>query len=149
MKSKRDILIENGTYNKNKDKVTADDFQHSIFFDPTDVVQVKYEMLRSVEKGGKSITEASHEYGLSRETYYKSKRRFDSEGMYGLTSKESGPKSPHKMTQEVCDYIDGYLVDHPDAKSTQVCDVILADLNISLSYKTIDRYLAKKALGST
>ena len=50
--SKADILREEGTLNPAPEKVRDPKFQQSEFFDPRDVVQVKYEMLRrvSVEK---------------------------------------------------------------------------------------------------
>ncbi len=45
-------------------------FHDSAFFDPNDLVQVKYEMLRSVEKDGRAVAEAAEAFGLSRPVYY-------------------------------------------------------------------------------
>jgi len=53
--SKIDILKENGTFNAEGGSVKADNFLHGIFFDPNDLMQVKYEMLRSVDKKELSI----------------------------------------------------------------------------------------------
>ena len=50
MDSKDDILKAGGTYNRAHESVTAEEFRHGIFFDPKDLAQVKYEMLRSVAK---------------------------------------------------------------------------------------------------
>ena len=46
-------LLEEGTLNPNPGKVHDPKFQENEFFDPRDLVQVKYEMLRrvSIEKG--------------------------------------------------------------------------------------------------
>ena len=49
--TKTDILKENGTYNPRHGKVTAACFQTGVFFDSKDLVQVKYELLRSIASG--------------------------------------------------------------------------------------------------
>src|SRR5208283_4501845 len=51
-RSKTDALAEDGTLNPAPEKVRDPKFQEDGFFDPRDIVQVKYEMLRraSVEK---------------------------------------------------------------------------------------------------
>lgn len=44
--SKRQFLRQHGTLNPRPQDVTHELFRHSDFFDPHDLVQVKYEMLR-------------------------------------------------------------------------------------------------------
>lgn len=63
-RSKTDALAEDGALNPAPEKVRDLKFQEGGFFDPGDIVQVKYEMLRraSVEKA--SVTEVSEEYGI-------------------------------------------------------------------------------------
>src|SRR5208283_3070519 len=75
-RSKSDALAEDGVLNPAPEKVRDPKFQEGGFFDPSDIVQVKYEMLRraSVEKA--SVTEVSEEYGVSRPTYYQAKADF-------------------------------------------------------------------------
>lgn len=70
------------------------------FFDPNDLVQVKYEMLRSVEQDGRAVVEAVEAFGLSRPVYYVTREVFDREGLPGLLPRKRGPKRPHKLTQE-------------------------------------------------
>ena len=98
--SKIDILKENGTFNADSNSVKADDFLHGIFFDPNDLVQVKYEMLRSVEKKESSISEAAEKYGLSRQTYYVNKAAIESGGLAALIPKKTGPKDGYKLKDE-------------------------------------------------
>ena len=83
-RSKRDALIEEGTFNSAPDKVRDPKFRGGEFFDPHDAVQVKYEMLRRVSVDKVSITEAADEYGVSRPTYYQAKANFDTAGIAGL-----------------------------------------------------------------
>ena len=48
--AKRDTLRQEGTLNRSPEKVRDPKFQQDEFFDPRDVVQVRYEMLRRVCK---------------------------------------------------------------------------------------------------
>ena len=52
-------------------------FRDSAFFDPNDLVQVKYEMLRSVDKDGRAVVEAAEAFGVSRPVYYVTRDLFD------------------------------------------------------------------------
>ena len=92
--SKTGALAEDGTLNPAPEKVRDPKFQEDGFFDPRDIVQVKYEMLRraSVEKA--SVTEASEEYGVSRPTYYQAKADFDEGGIAGTRAQEARSPRP-------------------------------------------------------
>jgi transposase len=81
--------------------VTDPLFRDSAFFDPNDLLQVKYEMLRSVEKDGRAVVDAAEAFGLSRPVYYVTRELFDREGLPGLLPRKRGPKRPHKLTEEV------------------------------------------------
>ena len=67
---KAKALLEEGTLNPNPEKVRDRNFQQNEFFDPRDLVQVRYEMLRRVSIENRSVTDATEEYGVSRPTYY-------------------------------------------------------------------------------
>jgi transposase len=75
-------------------------FRGGAFFDPNDLVQVKYEMLRSVEKDGRAVVEAAEAFGLSRPVYYVTRELFNRDGLPGLLPRKRGPKRPHKLTEE-------------------------------------------------
>jgi len=75
-------------------------FRDSAFFDPNDLVQVKYEMLRSVERDGRAVVEAAEAFGLSRPVYYVAREVFNREGLPGLLPRKRGPKRAHKLTDE-------------------------------------------------
>jgi len=80
--------------------VTDPLFRGSAFFDSNDLVQVKYEMLRSVEKDGRAVVEAAEAFGLSRPVYYVTRELFNREGLPGLLPRKRGPKRPHKLTDQ-------------------------------------------------
>lgn len=76
-------------------------FLDSAFFDPNDLVQVKYEMLRSVQAGAHRVVQAAQAFGLSRPAFYVAQAAFAREGLPGLLPHKRGPKGPHKLTDEV------------------------------------------------
>ena len=49
----------------------------NLFFDPRDVVQVKYEMLRRVRQEGEPVSQVAADFGFSRPSFYQA-RRFSS-----------------------------------------------------------------------
>jgi hypothetical protein len=69
-------LFEEGTLNPVPEKVRDAKFRDSEFFDPRDIVQVKYEMLRRISDEKTSVANATEEYGVSRPTYYQTKASF-------------------------------------------------------------------------
>ncbi len=75
-------------------------FRDSAFFDPNDLVQVKYEMLRSVQKEGRAVVEDAQAFGLSRPVFYVTQAVFQREGLPGLLPRKRGPKRPHKLNDE-------------------------------------------------
>lgn len=81
--------------------VTEGLFLDSAFFDPNDLVQVKYEMLRSVQAGTHGVVRAAQVFGLSRPAFYVAQAAFAREGLPGLLPHKRGPKGPHKLTDDV------------------------------------------------
>ena len=111
------LLKEDGALHPDPDKVSARLFAENVFFDPRDLVQVKYEMLRCIRQDKYSISEAAQMYGLSRPSFYKARDRFEKEGIAGLLSRKRGPKNAHKLTEEVLSFVTEQL----EAQSGKVC----------------------------
>ena len=59
---KRQTLRRHGTLNPQPESVSHPLFQNSDFFDPDDLMQVKYEMLRQVHVDRESISEAARDF---------------------------------------------------------------------------------------
>ena len=93
-------LNARGATHPHPQAVTDPLFRDSAFFDPNDLVQVKYEMLRSVEKDGRAVVEAAEAFGLSRPVFYVTQELFKREGLPGLLPHKRGPKRPHKLNDE-------------------------------------------------
>src|SRR5215469_15140704 len=102
---KREALREQGTLNPRPREVTDPLFAEDSFFDPRDLVQVKYEMLRRVQSEGHSITGAAMAFGFSRPSFYQALSAFEQDGLAGLVPHKRGPKQAHKLTNEVMEFI--------------------------------------------
>src|SRR5262252_10570443 len=103
---KLEALREEGTLNLTPDEVHDPKFQENEFFDPHDIVQVKYEMLRRVSIENASVSAATEEYGVSRPTYYQTKASFDKGGVAGLVPQKRGPRGPHKLQGDALAFVE-------------------------------------------
>ena len=95
---KRQTLRRHGTLNPEPESVTHPLFQNNDFFDPDDLVQVKYEMLRQVHIDNNSISESARAFGFSRPSFYQAQSAFQQDGVFGLLPHKRGPQGGHKLT---------------------------------------------------
>jgi len=143
---KKDILIKNGTYNKNHGKVMKWKFREGGFYDPMDIVQVRYEMIKDAGGSGRTIKQVTDEYGYSRASYYHIKDNFDNGGMIALVPEKTGPKSARKLTDDLKEYITKYVEDNPSASSSRIAAEIERNKGITVSKRTVERFRSKKKL---
>ena len=137
-------LREEGTLNPAPEKVHDPKFRDSEFFDPHDVVQVKYEMLRCVSVENASVTNTTEEYGVSRPTYYQTKASFDESGIAGLVPKKRGPRAPHKLQGEVLAFIQEQLVAGEPIRARALAKLIRQKFGLDVHPRTIERAVVKK-----
>jgi transposase len=143
--SKQDILSENGTYNKNYSKVTEQRFIDDDFYDPQDLAQVKYEMLRTVRESEKSVEDVTKRFGFSRSGFYKIRNSFEKAGISSFVSNKTGPQNARKLTKEYQQFIDSYLMKNHDASSASIAAVIRSEKELVISKRTIERYRNRKS----
>jgi len=74
-------LKRTGTLNPRPDAVTDPLFRENPFFDPRDLLQVRYEMLRRHVAENLSILDAAIAFGVSRPTFYKAQAAFSRSGL--------------------------------------------------------------------
>jgi transposase len=120
-------------------------FQNSEFFDPRDLVQVKYEMIRRVRIEGASVTEAAGAFGFSRVALYQAMEVFEAEGLPGLLPKRRGPKSANKLTDDVLAFIDRQRGADNTLRAPQLAAMIREHLGLSVHPRSIERALARRA----
>ena len=143
---KEDALKDSGSFNKRHMSVRAEVFDTGQFFDARDLVQVKYEMLRAVERDGGSVTDAAYEFGFSRKTYYQINKAFEEGGLNALVPKKTGPKGPSKLRGDVSGFIDSYVAGHGSANAKEVAAQMEASLGVRVHPRTIERYLLNRTI---
>lgn len=128
----------------NAKRVRAPWFQSGEFFDPRDLVQTKYEMLRHVRVDGASKAQAAALFGLSRPSFYQAEAAFAREGLAGLLPRQRGPKGAHKLTEAVMAFIAQRLQSDPSMPARSLAQQIESGLGLSVHPRTIERAIARK-----
>ena len=136
-------LKESGTANPHAQDVHDPAFTSSDFFDPRDLVQVRYEMLRRVRTEGQSIAEATTRFGVSRPTFYKAQTDFDQGGLTGLLPTKRGPRGPHKITAEVLRFIEDLRAQDVSTDSQTLTEEIAKRFGLPVHRRTVERALAR------
>ena len=107
--SKMKRLLEKRVLNPKPEQVTDELFLKHDFFDAQDLVQVKYEMIRRVQKDEWTVEKAIKAFGFSRPTFYETQKAIEQDGVAGLVPQKKGPKEGHKLTNERMKYVEQLL----------------------------------------
>ncbi len=146
---KRDGLRRSGCLNPDPNRVKDELFEASEFFDPQDLVQVKYEMLRRVRGEQQTVSRAAVDFGFSRPTFYEAQRQFDKEGLVGLVPKKRGPRGAHKLTLEVVDVLEEALAEDPSLRPEELVERIRTRFGKKVHPRTVERALARRKKNSS
>jgi transposase len=114
----------------------------SPFFDPRDLVQVKYELLRRVRVDGYAVSEATALFALSRPTFYAAQAAWEQAGVSGLLPASTGPRHAHKLTDEIMAEL------QPLAKTlspAQLAEWVHEQHHLSVHPRSIERALKRVA----
>lgn len=141
---KLEALREEGTLNPTPDGVHDPKFQENEFFDPHDIVQVKYEMLRRVSVENASVSAATEEYGVSRPTFYQTKASFDKGGVAGLVPRKRGPRGPHKLQGQALAFLQQQLVAGEPVRARALAKLVRQKFDLDIHPRTIERAVAGK-----
>lgn len=140
-RSKRVALQQSGTFNPRAGRVRHAHFESSSFFDPSDLLQLKYETLRALEHDGYSIAQAAREFGLSRPTIYQAREQFRTRGLEGLLPAKRGPKGAHKLTAQVREFIDQERAAEPHLRPGELAARVRKRFEVRLHPRTIEKAL--------
>ncbi len=142
--AKRRVLQELGTLNPDPAAIHDTLFCTHEFFDPRDLVQVKYEMVRRVRLEGQTVTEAASAFGFSRLSFYHAQTTLKREGLGGLVPKKRGPKGPHKLTEEVMAFLARSRIDDPSISSAELTKRVKKAFSLRIHPRTIERALVRR-----
>lgn len=140
---KRQALRQRGALNPRARRVTDPLFQRSDFFDPHDVVQVKYEMLRRVDAEQAPVTRTATAFGVSRPTFYQARSDFTRAGLPGLVPEKPGPRGAHKLTPAVLAFVAQQRADEPAITAAALATRIRHQFGVQVHPRSIPRALIR------
>ena len=139
--AKNEILRQHIALNPRPEGVKDELFAEYDFFDSYDTVQVKYEMLRRVQKDGWSVSQAAKIFGFSRNAFYQARIAFLQAGIAGLFRDRPGPRHAHKLSEDVMDYVKTCLEKNDSLSTLDLRQLIREKFGISVHRRTIERAL--------
>jgi transposase len=132
-------LQESDTLNPHSARVTDTLFQDHDFFDPRDLLQVKYEMLHRVRIEGWSVKQAAEAFGFSRPAFYHAQTAFEREGIAGLFPHKRGPRGAHKLSDEVMQFVEQLAEDEPAVTITAMVKRVDERFGVKVHPRSIER----------
>lgn len=142
---KEEALRRHHALNTRPERVEDESFRSdNPFFDPRDLVQVKYEMLRSVREEGSTVTQAAGSFGFSRPSFYEAQAAYEAAGLPGLLPQRPGPKRAHKLSDAVVDRLEEALETDDALNSKELAALLLNELGIRVHPRSIERALARR-----
>lgn len=141
---KREALALDGVLNPHPEAVRDALFAGNPFFDPNDLLQVRYEMVRRHRVDGLSVSDVAENFGVSRPTFYKSRNALEIVGLSGLLPGQRGPKGGHKISAEVLAFVVEFKAGKPEATAQQCLDAIKTRFGVKPHRRSLERALAGK-----
>ena len=117
------------------------------FFDPRDLVQVRYEMLRRVREEGQSVTGTAATFGVSRQGFYAAAAHFEQAGLPGLVPERPGPRRAHKLSDPVVDALAASLATEPGLTSADLTRIAQERFGLVVHRRSVERALARRKRG--
>ena len=142
--AKTRALAASRTLNPHPEKVSDPAFAPGSFFDPADLVQVKYEMVRQAETGGSPAARAALAFGFSRQSLYTARAALHEEGLAGLIPGKPGPKGGHKLTEEVVGHLAELLAADPQLRSADLAAAAGQRFGVTVHPRSVERALQRR-----
>jgi transposase len=140
---KLQALRTSHTLHPHPDKVRHPLFVAGGFFDARDLLQVKYEALRAIQAEGQTLSQVARDFGLSRPTVYEAKSLLAVQGLDGLVPGKVGPKTAHKFTAEVLDFLKATRTQEPTISALELARRIQQRFRITVHPRSIERALVR------
>lgn len=142
--AKRAALRRSGSLHRHPEMVRDELFASHEFFDPEDLVQLKYEMLRRVRVEGETVCRAAADFGLSRPSFYAAQERFEKEGLVGLVPEKPGPKEGHKLTQQIVDFLERLAAEEPALRAQDLTGRLRERFGVEVHPRSVERALGRR-----
>ena len=140
---KVEALRAERSLNPRPGEVRDPSFASSEFFDPRDLVQVKYEMVRQVRVDGQPVSRSAAAFGFSRPSFYQAAAAVDAHGLAGLVPARPGPRRAHKLTEEIVAFAQAEREADPSLRSADLAALIAERFAVSVHPRSVERALAR------
>lgn len=140
---KADALRDHSSLNPRPEAVDDELFETADFFDPRDLLQVKYEMVRRVRVDGEGVSHAAQQFGFSRPTVYQALSAFEQGGLAALLPRRPGPRRAHKLNEEVVEFLVRKLDEEPELRADDLVCVLQERFGLSVHPRSIERALRR------
>jgi transposase len=141
---KANSLRRQGCLHPHPEKVSDELFRSTEFFDPRDLLQVKYEMLRRVRVDGHTVSRTAASFGLSRPSFYRAQEVYEEGGLPALLPRKPGPRRAHKLSEEIVEALRETLDQEPDSDAATLAAWVQQRFGISIHPRSIERALARQ-----
>jgi transposase len=142
LNSKVQSLRLRGSLNRHPENVADPLFAASDFFDPRDLVQVKYEMVRRVQEDHQTISGSAASFGFTRPSFYQAQARLKRGGLPALVPQKPGPRRRHKLSADVMIFIQELRSEDPSLSPSDLAHRILARFGLKVHMRSVERALA-------
>ncbi|HKB42471.1 MAG TPA: hypothetical protein VKD72_38950 [Gemmataceae bacterium] len=139
LEAKTHFLAQRGALHPHPERVQDGLFRGSTFFDPHDLIQVRYEMVRRFRVDGHAAIAVARSFGVSRQSLYLLAQAFQDRGLPGLFPGKRGPKAASKCTNEVLAFVHARLAESPGLTADELLSDIRQHLGIRLHRRTLQR----------
>jgi transposase len=139
---KAEFLAERGALHPHPEQVRDALFRTGTFFDPRDLIQVRYEMVRRYRIDGHPAPQVARSFGVSRQSLHVLAGAVRELGLPGLFPHPRGPKAAHKCTDEVLAFARARRSESPGLTLDELLTAIREHLGIHLHRRTLERRLA-------
>jgi hypothetical protein len=141
---KVEALRADGALYRRADQVTDPVVATHEFFDPRDLVQVKYEMIRRVEVEAQPVAPTAAAFHFSRPSFYQAQRAFQQRGLAGLLPKKRGPRGGHKLTAEIVTFLKAVQERDPSVRPTDLARRVADRFATTVHPRSIERALVRQ-----
>ncbi len=144
---KIDFLKSEGLLNQRPERVAHPLFEASDFFDPLDLPQVRYELLRAARAEDRSVAKACRLFGFSREYFYRLERTFAQRGYVALLGSTKGRRPVIALNQEIVSFVVHRKLEEPKLSGEDLRKEILQLYKVDCSRRTVERIIEKVGVG--
>jgi transposase len=144
--TKKEFLKKEGLLNPKPQRVSESLFETIDFFDPFDLPQVRYEMIRSARVEEIPVAQACKLFGFSREYFYKFERAFRERGYVAMLGSTVGRRPIIALNQEILTFIAQRKLEQSTISGEKLRQEIQRLYKVDCSRRTVERIIENLGL---